>query len=160
MKLREVIMHLIKLDDLDEINRIILNEHIQKDICDDPTANQKIDELGPYEWIGVVEDGLQGFFMLARHNSLSVEIHTCLLPTLRGTKAFEAGRMILRHIFEKNLKVISWIPENNRKAKLFAQMLGFHVEGINRASFLKDGKLLDQFLVGLTKGEFLCQWQQ
>ncbi|AWL18218.1 DUF2824 domain-containing protein [Acinetobacter nosocomialis] len=154
-------MHLVKLDDLEEINKIILNEHIQKDICDDPTENQKIIDLGPYEWVGVMEEEmLQGFFMLARHNSLSVEIHTCLLPSLRGSKAIDAGRLILKHIFENHQKVISWIPENNRKAKLFAQMLGFHVEGINRASFLKEGRLLDQFLVGLTKGEFLCQQQQ
>ncbi|WP_151687285.1 DUF2824 family protein [Acinetobacter nosocomialis] len=154
-------MHLVNLDDLEQINRIILNEHIQKDICDDPTKNQKIIDLGPYEWFGVVEEEiLHGFFMLARHNSLSVEIHTCLLPSLRGSKAVEAGKLILKLIFENHQKVISWIPEKNRKAKLFAQMLGFQVEGINRASFLKDGELLDQFLVGLTKGEFLCQQQQ
>ncbi|WP_307891303.1 GNAT family N-acetyltransferase [Acinetobacter seifertii] len=84
-------------------------------------------------------------------------MHTCLLPSLRGSRAVEAGKLILKLIFENHQKVISWIPENNRKAKLFAQMLGFQVEGINRASFLKDGKLLDQFLVGLTKGEYSCQ---
>ncbi|EXC06245.1 DUF2824 family protein [Acinetobacter baumannii] len=151
-------MHLVKLDDLEEINRIILNEHVQKDICDDPTQNEKVQNLGPHEWVGVVEnDTTQGLFLLIKHNSIAIEIHTCLLPGLRGSKAIEAGKLILNLIFENHQKVISWIPENNRKAKLFAQMLGFQVEGINRASFLKDGKLLDQFLVGLTKGEYSCQ---
>ncbi|MFX6097781.1 DUF2824 family protein [Acinetobacter baumannii] len=150
-------MHLVKLDDLEEINRIILNEHVQKDICDDPTQNEKVQNLGPHEWVGVVEnDTTQGLFLLIKHNSIAIEIHTCLLPGLRGSKAIEAGKLILNLIFENHQKVISWIPENNRKAKLFAQMLGFQVEGINRASFLKDGKLLDQFLVGLTKGEYSC----
>lgn len=154
-------MHLVKLDDLEEINKIILNEHVQKDICDDPTRNEKVLDLSGYEWIGVVEDNItQGLFLLIKHNSIAIEIHTCLLPSLRGSKAVEAGKLILNLIFENYQKVISWIPENNRKAKLFAQMLGFQVEGINRASFLKDGRLLDQFLVGLTKGEFLCQQQQ
>ncbi|MRA47184.1 GNAT family N-acetyltransferase [Acinetobacter pittii] len=154
-------MHLVKLDDLEEINRIILNEHVQKDICDDPTRNEKVQNLGPHEWIGVVEnDTTQGLFLLIKHNSIAIEIHTCLLPSLRGSKAIEAGKLVLDLIFENYHKVISWIPENNRKAKLFAQMLGFQVEGINRASFLKDGKLLDQFLVGLTKGEYSCQWVQ
>ncbi|KQE29071.1 GNAT family N-acetyltransferase [Acinetobacter nosocomialis] len=154
-------MHLVKLDDLEEINKIILNEHVQKDICDDPTRNEKVLDLSGYEWIGVVEDNItQGLFLLIKHNSIAIEIHTCLLPSLRGSKAVEAGKLILKLIFESHQKVISWIPENNRKAKLFAQMLGFQVEGINRASFLKDGRLLDQFLVGLTKGEFLCQQQQ
>ncbi|EML1065938.1 DUF2824 family protein [Acinetobacter nosocomialis] len=154
-------MHLVKLDDLEEINKIILNEHVQKDICDDSTRNEKVLDLSGHEWIGVVEDNItQGLFLLINHNSIAIEIHTCLLPSLRGSKAIEAGKLILKLIFENHQKVISWIPENNRKAKLFAQILGFQVEGINRASFLKDGRLLDQFLVGLTKGEFLCQQQQ
>ncbi|HAV4987985.1 TPA: DUF2824 family protein [Acinetobacter nosocomialis] len=154
-------MHLIKLDDLEEINKIILNDNVQKDICDDLTRNKKVLDLSGYEWIGVIENNItQGLFLLIKHNSIAIEIHTCLLPSLRGSKAIEAGKLILKLIFENHQKVISWIPENNRKAKLFAQMQGFQVEGINRASFLKDGKLLDQFLVGLTKGEFLCQQQQ
>ncbi|WP_307891297.1 hypothetical protein [Acinetobacter seifertii] len=56
-------MHLVKLDDLEEINKIILNEHVQKDICDDPTRNEKVLDLSGHEWIGVVEDNTtQGLF--------------------------------------------------------------------------------------------------
>ena len=154
-------MHLIQLTNLEDINRILLNEYIQDDISDDPTKGHAIQSLQNHEWIGVVDDDhLQGLFLLVSQNSISIEIHTCLLPTLRGNKAIEAGKLILDLIFKKYEKVISWVPENNRKAKLMALRLGFEIEGINRASFLKNGKLHDQFLVGLTKGEFLCQQVQ
>ncbi|MCH7391815.1 GNAT family N-acetyltransferase [Acinetobacter dispersus] len=154
-------MHLIELTSLEDVNKIILNEHIQDDISDDPTKGFAIQSLQNHEWIGVVDDDqIQGLFLLVSQNSISVEIHTCLLPSLRGIKAIEAGKLILNLIFQKYEKVISWIPENNRKAKLMSYRLGFEVEGINRASFLKNGKLHDQFLVGLTKGEFLCQQAQ
>lgn len=154
-------MHLIELTSLDDINKIILDPSVQDDISDDPTKGSVIQSLSNYEWIGVVEDGqIQGLFVLITLNSISVEIHTCLLPSLRGSKAFQAGELILNLIFKNYEKVISWVPENNRKAKLFSLRLGFQVEGINRASFLKNGKLQDQILVGLTKGEYLCQQQQ
>lgn len=154
-------MHLIQLTSLEEINKIILDETVQEDISDDLTKNKAILSLLNHEWIGVVEDDqIQGLFVLITQNSKSVEIHTCLLPTLRGSKAIEAGKLILSLIFKNYEKVISWIPENNRKAKLFSLRLGFEIEGINRASFLKNGKLQDQFLVGLTKGEYLCQSEQ
>lgn len=154
-------MHLIELTNLEDINKIILNQHVQDDISDDLTKNQAVQSLKNYEWIGVVDDDqLQGLFVLISQNSISVEIHTCLLPSMRGSKAFRAGELILNLIFKNYEKVISWVPENNRKAKLFSLLLGFQVEGINRASFLKNGKLQDQILVGLTKGEYLCQQQQ
>lgn len=151
-------MHLVQLTSLDEINSIILNQAVQDDISDDLSKDHKVTSLSNHEWIGVADnDQLQGLFLLIKHNSISIEIHTCLLPTLRGSKAIEAGKLILNLIFQKYEKVISWIPEHNRKAKLFSIRLGFEIEGINRASFLKNGKIYDQFLVGLTKGEFKCQ---
>jgi RimJ/RimL family protein N-acetyltransferase len=150
------------IDDLDAVNQIILNEFIQDDISDDLTKNMKLTYLPNHvEWLGVyVDDKLKGLYLLIAQNSITAEIHTCLLPDVRGVKAIQAGKALLLHLFSKYKKAISYIPEYNKKATLYASMLGFKIEGINRESFLKNGKIHDQYLVGITKGEFTCQQQQ
>lgn len=147
------------IDDLDSVNQIILNEFVQDDISDDLTKNVKLSYLPEHiEWLGVYIDGeLKGLYLLIAQNSITAEIHTCLLPDIRGSKAIQSGKTLLSYLFSKYHKAISYIPEYNKKAHLYASMLGFKIEGINRESFLKNGQKHDQYLVGLTKGEFLCQ---
>ncbi|WP_288384601.1 DUF2824 family protein [uncultured Acinetobacter sp.] len=155
-------MHLQQINDIDVINSIITNPDVNGDVSDDFSVNTKLTVLpNTFEWLGVYDNGqLHGLYALVPQNGTTAEIHTCLLPHFRGKKAFDAGRLLLDHLFSKYQKAISYVPEYNRKAKLYAQVLGFTVEGINRSSYLKNNRLIDQFLVGLTKEEYLCQSQQ
>ena len=152
-------MELIVLTDLTVINAVLSHGAIHGDISDDNTFGLRLDALpNGVEWVGVMQDKqLHGLYALVPINSITVEIHTCLLPYLRGKGALEAGELILKHLFKTYKKAISYVPECNRKAKFYALKLGFKTEGINRESFIKSGRVIDQYLVGITREEFLCQ---
>lgn len=142
------------LYDIDAINKII--EILNEDVSDDLTSGLILTELPQgWEFLGVYDDNvLRGFYAICPSNMITAEIHTSLLPEFRGVKALQSGKLFLSHLFSKYLKAISYVPSYNKKALLYAQLLGFKIEGINRSSFIKNGQLLDQTLVGLTQGEF------
>lgn len=148
------------LNNLDLINRVILDAAVNDDISDDASKNHKIQQLPhTFECLGIYQDEeIKGLFMLVPQNAVTAEIHTCLL--LRGNEAFQAGRLLLDYLFSNYQKAISYTPSTNKKALFYALRLGFKKEGVLTQSFLKNGELLDQTLVGLTKGEYLCQLQQ
>ena len=152
-------MELKELNDLNLINEIILNPFVQDDIADDSSMGVSILEIPSHmRFIGVYDnDILCGLYMLVPQNCATVEVHTCLLPLLRGRKAIQAGRLIIEYMFDQYKKIISWIPVDNKKAELYSKLLGFKIEGISRESYLKNGKLQDMKLVGITIGEYKCQ---
>jgi len=47
-------------------------------------------------------------------------------------------------------RLIMLVPVPDKEALRFAQRAGFQREGVMRSSFLRDGVLLDQYLVGIT----------
>jgi RimJ/RimL family protein N-acetyltransferase len=99
-----------------------------------------------------------GVYMLVPQSSRCFEIHTCILPSGYGRPAAEASRLILRYLFdgEKPLadKLISRVPADNPRALAYSLRAGLKVEGVNRGSFLRAGKLLDQTWVGITRTEW------
>ena len=152
-------MELKELNDLNLINDIILNPFVQDDIADDSSMGVSISEIPSHvRFIGVYDNNiLCGLYMIVPQNCATVEVHTCLLPLLRGRKAIQAGRLIIQYMFDRYKKIISWIPVDNKKAELYSKLLGFKIEGISRESYLKNGKLQDMKLVGITIGEYKCQ---
>ena len=152
-------MELKELSDLNLINEIILDPFVQDDIADDSSIGVSISEIPSHvRFMGVYDnDMLCGLYMLVPQNCVTVEVHTCLLPLLRGKKAIQAGRLIIEYMFDQYKKIISWIPVDNKKAELYSKLLGFKIEGISRESYLKNGKLQDMKLVGITIGEYKCQ---
>ena len=50
-------------------------------------------------------------------------------------------------------KVISIIPENQKKVYNFAKKVGFIDEGVNRHSYKRDGNIYDQWYLGITRNE-------
>ena len=152
-------MELKELSDLNLINEIILNPFVQDDIADDSSMGVSILEIPSHVRFIVVYDNdmLCGLYMLVPQNCVTIEVHTCLLPLLRGRKAIRAGRLIIQYMFDRYKKIISWIPADNKKAELYSKLLGFKIEGISRESYLKNGKLQDMKLVGITIGEYKCQ---
>jgi RimJ/RimL family protein N-acetyltransferase len=113
-------------------------------------------------WLEVVGDEGLGMYLIHPHNCVTYEIHTCLLPTAWGDKAKQAAKLVLNWIFQNTpcMKVITHVPETNALALRYAKRAGMVVEGNNRKSFLKNGQLLDQIQLGITKEEHICQQQQ
>lgn len=152
-------MHLLPINDLAVINAVLSHSAVKDDVSDDYSSDKQFSELPQNtKWLAVMhENQIHGIYALVPMNAVTVEIHTCLLPSMRGKDALCVANLLMQHIFTSYQKAISHIPEYNKKAKLYALRVGFQIEGINRSSFLKNGKLLDQYLVGMTREEFLCR---
>lgn len=108
-------------------------------------------------WLRVEADGeTVGLYSFNAHNSVTVEIHANILPEFRAVCSRESGLEALRWIYEnapEYKKIISQIPVIYENVKRFTLGFGFIVEGRNRASYLKNGALHDQWLLGVTRDE-------
>jgi RimJ/RimL family protein N-acetyltransferase len=103
----------------------------------------------------LVRDGdeLLGMFMLAPHNAICYEIHTCLLPNGWGPRARRAARRCIEWMWANTpcRRLITHVPQYNRLALRFALDAGMRIYGCNRQSWLKDGAIHDQICLGLSK---------
>ncbi len=143
--------------DIERVNQILGHESVYPWIRDDSTPGELRYKLGeayisnpnmyvisPNEWTA---------FVLIPRNGTMLEVHTAILPAGRGIRGVRAGRLAIRWIFEHSnyTKLISWIPVCNRRAPMYAKFCGFELEGLVKKSFLIDGRLYDQHLVGFEK---------
>lgn len=100
-----------------------------------------------------------GSFSYIRRNAVMAEVHSAVLPQFRGKLSEDAARESLRIAFESlgYSKVITWVPDDNRPALALAKRVGMVDEGHVSHSYLRQGKLLGQSLLGITREEFLCR---
>lgn len=96
-------------------------------------------------------------FTFLPQNTICYEIHACVLPEAWGWSEWIL-RGALAWMFENSpaLRIVASIPDSNRLAGKLAHDAGMKVYGENRASYMKGGKLRDQILYGISKGD-LCQ---
>ena len=96
-----------------------------------------------------------GLYSVAANNCVTLEIHPFILKAFRGRAAYASGAQILEWLMlnTKYEKVVCSIPVIYKNVKLFAMRCGFREEGINRQSYLKNGKIHDQWMLGITRGE-------
>lgn len=139
------------------ISRIALNEEIIDDMLQD---GESIADCGfNFEQTVYLKYKDFGLFILKPITNTVVDIHPVFLKGQRS-EAVKAMGLALNWIFENCHsmlnKVVAQFPANRKEIKLYALKCGFKVEGINRESFLKNGKYLDQVMVGITRGE-VCQ---
>jgi RimJ/RimL family protein N-acetyltransferase len=96
-------------------------------------------------------DELLGVFCVAPRNSVCCEVHTCLLPCAWGGRArtiYRLGLIYLRATTNYR-KVIGNIRTTNRLALRIAEGAGLKRIGLNRRCALKNGELIDQWILGL-----------
>jgi len=100
-----------------------------------------------------------GVFMLHPHNHVTWEVHTCL--PFAGKRTLEAAIAGRTWMFENTpcMRIITNVPTFNRAALAFAKRAGMKEYGVNEKSFLKNGVLYDQILLGISK-EAACQQSQ
>ena len=98
-----------------------------------------------------------GVFMLHAHNSILFECHTMLLPHAHG-KAVKIAKQALAWAFENTpaLRIITNVPDFNVLALRMALKTGFKQYGLNEKSFMKNGILRDQRVLGINKGDLSC----
>ena len=131
--------------------------HIHEDGLEEPAPL----DLDGFHWLLVADDAPAGVFLAYPRGAACWEVHTCLLPRTWGGGAAHAARLLLAHLFNTIGcdKVVTNVPAYNRAALRFAKASGMRAEGTNTASFLRNGVLEDQIMLGITRKEWLCQQQ-
>ena len=140
--------------DYDFIKEVCTNPMVWPHISDDNCA---IDEFTPSDsmiYLMVEDEGEgMGFFGLSAINTICYEIHTTMLPKAWG-KTLRYTKEVLDWIFTNTvcLKVVTFVPETNKKALNLALKTGLKIEGFIEKSFLKNGSLIGQHVLGINKG--------
>ena len=137
------------------IRGILIDPEIYDRISDDSRAKLKINTKTQY-WVKMeVDDELIGVYWLQPLNRWTVNIHAQILAKYREKHAFESGKAILQWFLDNTdyLKIVGEIPDCYPDVIKFTQKFGFQIEGCNRQSVMKNGKLIDQTLLGITRAE-------
>lgn len=144
------------IKDLELIKSAITHPRVWGSVSDD--ANSSAEEFTPIIsdsviYLGMFVDGqFYGLFMLHPHNAVCWEVHTCLLPNAWG-KASVFANTCIEWVFRETdcQRLITNVPSGNALAKRLAMSAGMQVFGINQKSFLKNGILIDQTMLGISK---------
>ena len=143
--------------DLELVRKILVQPPIWRWITDDgaPAREDFKPPEHPGIWYVIVWDvaELLGLFMFAQINSVCYEGHTCLLRKAWGQRAHQAAVGVQAWIWSQTdwQRIVTTVPANNRLALRFARRAGMLEYGINPKSWLKDGELHDQHLLGISR---------
>jgi len=145
-----------------EVKKLLSDKELFGRISDDSIT---YDDFYPPNntYLGIYhDDNLAGFWWLIPDNNITVDVHCNVLKDYRKhSKKFAkefADYMITNHegqIF----KLICKIPEGFDDVYHFTKNSGFVDEGIDRLSIMKNGKILNRRILGITMQE-LKTWAQ
>jgi len=124
---------------------------------DGMTQDEYVPDVHTTCWLSVYNDNkFVGMCIVRRINAITAEVHPMILPKYRKEYSIAAGKAFIEWIWENVTwckKLIGWIPTLYPNVKKYGEALGFELEGTNVQSYLKDGEVYDQWLVGLMRGE-------
>jgi RimJ/RimL family protein N-acetyltransferase len=136
------------------IRQVITDPAIYSRMGDDfaPPAEEYQPPDGPFYLI--VRDGaeLLGLWAFFPENAISWEIHTALLP-IAGNRVWKAAQGMLAWLWANTNCQRLWtkVPEWNRQALIYARRAGMREYGRNPDSFMKNGKVHAQILLGISR---------
>lgn len=133
----------------------MVNDAVWPHISDDSCGNKDDFEPGlGLLYLAVEDDGEKvGFFAISAINSICCEIHTVMLPIAWG-KTLKYTEEVIDWIFSETgfLKIVTFVPETNKKALKLAIKSGLQIEGFLSSSFKKNGDLIGQHVLSINKG--------
>jgi len=105
---------------------------------------------------------LMGVFLVFLDTPTTISVHIAILKKYRGIKTISAVREFMSwFIGAKSLyKLNAEVPEYNTTAIKLAKHFGFTEEGTNKKSIMKNGKLINQVRLGITKEQAIICHQQ
>lgn len=146
--------------DYELIEKIISTPEIFDFICEDgfEKFDQSLINTEKDCWVSISSDDLcVGVYHLHPHNSVTLEIHAHILSEHRKEHSIASGKAILQWVLDEcpdnYQKIIAQVPKLYHNVKVFCEINGFKVEGVNRLSHVKNGTLHDQWLLGITREE-------
>ncbi len=160
----EIVIERLDVTDLGYVNGVMRHPSIYPHISDDLCPKAKDFTAEPMLWSPqaiflrpVIEGFGAGVFLFHPWNSVTYEVHSCVLPGFRGKLSVEASVRAAEYMFKNTgcRKIVTQVPAWNRAAYALAHRAGFRAEGVNRKSFLRNGILYDQALLGLMKDDWM-----
>ncbi len=147
--------------DMELVRQIITSPEVYPHVSDD--GSPSAEEYRPPEnqavyYLGISDDGpLDGVFVLMPQNVACVEVHTCLRKPLWGI-GVEAALRGIQWVWENTSfqRIVTNVPTPNRLAARLSLRAGMTLFGTNTGSFLKNGRLYDQMMFGISRSE-KCQ---
>lgn len=145
--------------DFDLVRWIITHKRVYAGVKDDfsPAPSDYPVATHPGIWYVLVKEKtkLLGMFVFIPENAICWEVHTCLLPEGRGSKAIEAARGVADWIWANTTcqRIVTKIPQSNKLANLLAVNAGMSTYGVNPRSIQRGGRLEHQYLLGLSRPE-------
>lgn len=103
-----------------------------------------------------VGDVCIGVVIVEEKSSYLADVHIQVIPEFRNKYALQFAKHVINMLFSSGyVKLTASVPFCFENVKNFAERAGFEVEGINRSSWLKHGKLWDSWYLGIVRGD---QW--
>lgn len=106
-------------------------------------------------WYIISHNGqVAGAFWMRRVNAVTWEAHANVRPKFWGNKSGTAMCQLALDEMIRDTgakKIISLIPDSSPAVQRMAEAIGFKREGVQKKSWLKNGKLYDQIHYGITR---------
>lgn len=155
-------IHFERTTDYRLVREIMTHPKVYPWIADD--GSPAVEEFQPVEhpafWyvLAFEEEELLGLWLFSPQNSICWEVHTCLLPGHGFRRAREAAAAMALWIWENTpcRRIVTNVPRFNRTARTFAEAAGMTRCGVNLRSYMKNGELHDQLMLGMSRPEEPC----
>jgi hypothetical protein len=143
----------MKKDELKELINIYSDPYIKQISHDHREANIVVHPNVTY-LAAKINNEIVGAFLTIKINPTDIELHSLL--TKKAIKhSRELGNLCIdwAFSFKEVQRVTANIFQGLEKAKNYCLKLGFIYEGTKRHAFLKDGKMVDMYILGITRKE-------
>ena len=146
------------IDDLELIRSTFTTPHVWDAMSDDGFIKPEefVPQFRKNTWyLGAWDDSeYLGMFIIYTLNAILCDVHVALLKNCGGIRALKAGRMAFEWCFENTpfRRFTSANPTCNRLGLRYAKLLGFKEFGLNPGAWLKNGKVYDIILLGVSHG--------
>jgi hypothetical protein len=145
------------------IKALVTHPAIWKGIADDSSPRPECwfpDVNGERVWLVVrLDDEAIGLFAAEPRTKVLWVWHVGFLPKCCGDTGRKATKLFFQWIWENTscVRLIGEVPKCNHLAFWFALRVGMRIFAVNPASFLRNGKLYDLILFGMSRPEPECK---
>lgn len=131
---------------------LIEDKELFERISDDYTDISKYDP-SKSEWLGWFDgDECKALLSIHEENAVVLNIHIHIPAKNRGKDSFAMGNGLLRHLektcLKRFVKINAKIPQIYPDVIKYAEKNGFEIEGIDKMSYIKKGKLYNRVILG------------
>ena len=109
-------------------------------------------------WIGTyIDNKMVGVFVFEPLNKVTLDGHCYFLPEYRKKVSSESYDLSVELVFKESdyKKIIVKCNSKDWHIKNFCLNRAFHLEGLLEKSAMVNNKLVDEYILGITKGQFL-----